>query len=187
MAMDFVEIALVVANLLAGFGFAFPMAKVLSEVQGEAARAFRYYVMLIGIYFLESVVLMIGMGIPVLNVGLAFAWGLVFGRWLRARTSRRQAQRTSFSLSLYSSLPAISFLLVPLFAGLGGWNVLSAAGGARFGIPEFLNLLPPLNTILGFYIALVAGATALKVLITVGEVSLLISVSENPSLEDRVL
>ena len=171
--MDNVEVFLVVANLLAGFGFAFPMAKVLAMVDGKQAKAFRYYVMLIGVYLFESVVLMIGMGIPVLNVGLAFVWGLVFGRWLRSRTSRKQAQRASLWLSLYSSLPAISFVVVPVFAWLGGWNVLSAADGVRFGIPDFLHLPWPLNTILGFYAAIIMVAVLLKAVITVGEVNLL--------------
>ena len=180
--MDFVVFALILANLAFGFGFAFPMAKLLREVQGEPGGLFRYYAMLIGVYLLESVVLMIGMGIPVLNVGLAFVWGFVFGRWLRARTSRKQAQRTSFWLSIYSSLPAISFVLVPVFAAIGGWNIVSATDGVRFGIPEFLYLPWPVNTILGFYVALIVGAVAFKIVITVGEVSLLIPPREKPAI-----
>ncbi len=173
MPMGFVETALVVVNLLAGFGFAFPMAKVLAEMAGKHAKFFRYYVMLIGVYLLESVVLMMGMGIPVLNIGLAFVWGLVFGRWLRARTTRSEALSTSYRFSLFSSLPAISFILVPVFAGLGGWNILSSSAGASFGIPEFLHLPWPINTILGFYLAVIIGTVVLKTVITVGEVSLL--------------
>lgn len=172
--MDFVETALVVANLLAGFGFAFPMTKVFVKIAENPAKTFRYYVMLIGVYLLESVVLMMGMGIPVLNVGLAFVWGLVFGRWLRARTSRSEALRTSYWFSLFSSLPAISFILVPVFAGLGGWNILSTETGASFGIPQFLYLPWPLNTILGFYMAIIIVAVVLKAIITVGEVNLLV-------------
>ena len=176
--MDHVEIALVVANLLAGFGFAFPMAKVLVKVTENPAKAFRYYVMLIGVYLLESLVLMMGMGIPVLNIGLAFMWGLVFGRWLRARTTRSEALRTSYWFSLFSSLPSISFILVPAFAGLGGWNVLSSSAGANFGIPEFLHLPWPLTTILGFYVAIIILTVVLKTVITVSEVGLLIRQEE---------
>lgn len=172
--MPHVESALVAANLAAGFGFAFPMAKLLAGVAGNPTKVFRCYVMLIGIYFLESAVLVIGMGIPVLNVGLAFVWGLVFGRWLRSRASRKEAQRTSLWFSLYSSLPAISFILVPVFAAIGGWNIVSATDGVRFGIPEFLYLPWPLNTILGFYVAIITVAVILKAVITVGEVNLLI-------------
>jgi hypothetical protein len=174
MPMDFVEIALVVANLLAGFSFAFPISKVFAKVAGKPAKVIRYYIMLLGIYLLESVVLMVGMGIPVLNVVLAFVWGVVFGTWLRKRTSRSKALRTSFWFSLYSSLPAISFILVPVFAGLGGWNILSSSAGDSFGIPQFLYLPWPLNTILGFYMVIIIVAVILKVVITVGEVNLLI-------------
>ena len=44
--------------------------------------------------------------------------------------------------------------------------------GFNFGIPGFLPW--PLNTILGFCVALLAGTVVLKAGITVGEVSLLI-------------
>jgi hypothetical protein len=178
MPMDFVEIALVVANLLVGFGFAFPMSRVFAKVVKNPAKASRYYIMLIGVYLLESLVLMMGMGIPVLNVGLAFVWGMVFGRWLRNRTSKSEALSTSYWFSLYSSLPAISFILVPVFAGLSGWNILSAEAGASFGIPEFLHLPWPINTILGFYLAVIIGTVVFKTVITVGEVNLLIRPKE---------
>ena len=180
--MDYVEYVLVVVNLLAGFGFAFPMARVLAKVAGRPTKAFRYYTRLVGIYLLESIVLMMGMGIPVLNVGLAFVWGIVFGRWLRTRSSRNEALRTSFWVALYSSLPAVSFILVPVMAWLGGWNILSTQDGPRFGIPEFFNLLPPMNTILGFYVAVATGALVLKAVITVGEVSLLIGHGEKSAI-----
>ena len=176
--MDFVVIAIVIANLLAGFGFAFPVSKVFAKVAGKPEKVFHYYIMLIGVYLFESIVLMIGMGIPVLNIGLAFVWGIVFGRWLRKRTSRSEALRTSYWFSFYSSLPAISFILVPVFAGLGGWNILSTEIGDSFGIPQFLYLPWPLNTILGFYVAIIIVAVVLKTVITVGEVNLLIRSEE---------
>ena len=174
MPMDFVVIAIVIANLLASFGFAFPMSKVFAKVAGKQEIAFRYYVMLIGVYLLESIVLIMGMGIPVLNVVLAFVWGVVFGTWLRKRTSRSEALSTSYWFSFYSSLPAISFILVPVFAGLGCWNILSSSAGDSFGIPQFLYLPWPLNTILGFYVAIIIVAVFLKTVITIGEVNLLI-------------
>lgn len=180
--MGHVEYALVAANLIAGFGFAFPMVKVLAKVGGKQVKAFRYYIKLIGVYLLECVVLMIGMGIPVLNVVLAFVWGLVFGRWLRNRTSRDAALRASFRFSLYSSLPAMSFVLVPVLAGLEGWNVLSAADGVRFGIPDFLHLPWPVSTILGFYVAIILVGVVLKTGITVGEVSLLMHPREESTM-----
>jgi hypothetical protein len=169
-------------NLALGIGFAVPTARVLDKVKRKPTRLFRYFVILVGLYFVECVAVVMGMGIPVLNIGLAFLWGIVFGRWLRARTSRPEALRTSFWVSLYSSLPAVSFILVPVFAAIGGWNIVSATDGVRFGIPEFLHLPWPVNTILGFYGAIIVGAAVLKVVITVGEVSSLCRVREKSAL-----
>lgn len=180
--MGHVEYALVAANLIAGFGFAFPMTRVLAKVAGRPTKAFRYYTRLIGVYLLESIVLMIGMGIPVLNVVLAFVWGVVFGTWLRNRTSKSEALMTSYWFSLYSSLPAISFLLVPVFAGLGGWDILSSSAGDSFGIPQFMYLPWPLTTILGFYVAVIVVAVFLKTVITVSEVNLLIHPEEKSAM-----
>lgn len=111
---------------------------------------------------------------PVFSVGLAFVWGIVFGLRLRARASANQVLKTSFLLSLYSSLPAVSFVLIPLLVSIGGRDILSAEEAIRFGIPPFLHLPWPLNTILGFYAALAIGAVIFKTVITTGEVSLLI-------------
>ena len=106
------------------------------------------------------------MGIPVFSIVLAFVWGFVFSSWLRTRVINRQVLKSSFFLSLYSSLPAASFIVVPVLVWIGGGHILSAEEGVRFGIPEFLPW--PLNTILGFYAALVIGAVVLKTLITTG-------------------
>ena len=108
------------------------------------------------------------MGIPVFSIVLAFAWGVVFSSWLRTRVMNRRVLKSSFFLSLYSSLPAASFIVVPVLVWIGGGHILSAEEGVRFGIPEFLHLPWPLNTILGFYAALVIGAVVLKTLITTG-------------------
>jgi hypothetical protein len=178
--MDFAEFILIIVNLLTGFGFAIPIAKLLSKVNEKPTRIFRHFAILIGIYFVECVVLVMGMGIPVFSVRLAFIWGIVFGLWLRFRASTGEVLRVSLFLSLYSCLPATSFILIPVLAGLGGRNILSAEEGFRFGIPDFLHLPWPLNTILGFYAVLVIGAVVLKTIITLGEVSLLIHFGKKP-------
>ena len=168
------EYILVSVNLTAGFGCAIPLAGLLGKVNRDPTRVFRYFVILIGIYFVECILLVMGMGIPVFSVCLAFVWGIIFGLWLRARAPVRDVLKTAFYLSLYSSLPAVSFILVPVLVMLNGWDILSAEEGVRFGIPDFLHLPLPLNTILGFYAALVIGAVVFKTVITMGEVSLLI-------------
>ena len=176
--MDPAEYTLLMVNLLAGFGCAIPMARLLSKVDRRLMRAYRYFAILIGVYFVECVALVMGMGIPVFSVGLAFVWGIILALWLRGRRSIREVLKTSCLLSLYSSLPAASFIVVPVMMCVGGWDILSAEQGARFGIPDFLRLPWPLNTILGFYVCLVIAAVVFKTAITIGEVSLLIHLEE---------
>ena len=173
MRMDPIYI-LVILNLIAGFGCAIPLVRFLKKVDRKPRRVFRYFAILIGVYLVECVGIAMGMGIPVFSVGLAFVWGIVFGLRLRDRASTGEVVKTSFFLSLYSSLPAVSFVLIPLLVWIGGGQVLSAEAGIRFGIPPFLHLPWPLNTILGFYAALAIGAVVFKTVITTGEVSLLI-------------
>jgi hypothetical protein len=76
-------------------------------------------------------------------------------------------------LSLYSSLPAVSFILIPVIAGIAGRNIINAEQGIQFGIPGFL--LGPLTTILGFYLTITIGALVLKTVITVVAVRLLLT------------
>ncbi len=167
---------LIIVNLLVGFGCAIPIARLLSKIIRIPKKVLRYFALLICIYFVESVAVAMGMGIPVFSVVLAFLWGIIFGLWFRTKASARDVLKTSFFLSLYSSLPAASFILIPLIGLIehGGRYILSTEEGVRFGIPEFLHLPWPLNTILGFYLALVIGAVVFKTVITTGEVSLLI-------------
>jgi hypothetical protein len=174
------QYVLITINLLAGFGCAVPIARLLRAVNGKKVRSLRYFVILIGIYFVESIAIAMGMGIPVFSVALAFLWGILFGLWLRTCAPARDVLKATVFLALYSSLPAASFLAVPAMVWIGGGHVLSAEEGARFGIPEFLHLPWPLNTILGFYAALVIGAVLSKTVITVGEVSVLVHLAERP-------
>jgi len=178
--MDPIEYALVVLNLAVGFGCAIPLTRLLTKINPKPKKVYRNFVILIGIYFVECVAIVLGMGIPVLSVGLAFVWGVIFGLWLRTRASTPMVLKTSFFISLYTSLPAASFIIIPVFTGISGYNILSAEAGIRFGIPDFLHLPWPLNTILGFYAAIIISAVVLKTTITTGEVSLLIHLGQKP-------
>ena len=174
--MEPAEYIVVTLNLVAGFSIAFPLSKLFSRLDREPPRVFRYYVILIGIYFLECVAIVSMMLAPVLSIVLAFAWGICLGLWLRVRTSRGEAIKTSFFLSLYTSLPAVSFIVVPVLALFAGRPVLSAEEGASFGIPGFAPW--PLNTILGFYAALALGVVVIKAVITTGAVRILVHFKE---------
>ena len=166
------ELVLIILNLIVGFGFAIPITLFLKKANTKPTKFFFQFIILISIYFAECIAMIIGMGIPVFSIVLAFVWGFVFSSWLRNRALNRQVLKSSFFLSVYSSLPAASFIVVPILMWIGGRHILSAEEGARFGIPEFLHLPWPLNTILGFYGALVIGAVVLKTLITTGIIRL---------------
>lgn len=172
-----VEWALVGLNVAAGFGCAVPLARHFHTTGERPRKVLRCYVTLIGVYFIECVALVVGMGIPVFSVGLAVVWGIIIGLWMRRnRTPKPAAFKTSLYFSLYSSLPAASFMAVPVGVWLRGWHIVSAEQGARFGIPGFLPW--PLTTILGFYGACAVGAVVLKTVVTMGEAGLLIHFGE---------
>lgn len=174
-------ILLVAVNLAAGFGFAVPIARLLAGISGRPGRFLRCLAVLIGTYFVECVAFSAGMGTQVFSIGLAFVWGIIFGLWLRRRAAPQKVLKTSFLFALYSSLPTASFcILIPVAALVGGGHILSAQEGISFGIPDFLPW--PLNTIFGFFAALVIGTVVLKTVITTGEVSLLIRLGENPAI-----
>lgn len=175
--MDVAEIILVFVNLCLGLGFAILLSKRLNALKPEPRRIFRCFILFVGIYFLECVAIVAAMLLPIFSIGLAFVWGIIFGLWLRKRASAQKALRTSFFISIYTSFPAASFILVPLFGLVSGWDILNSAEAARFGIPDFLYW--PFNTILGFYVSLCTGIFILKMTITPGIVSLIIHLKKN--------
>jgi hypothetical protein len=162
------EFVLIILNLILGFGFAIPITLFLKKTNTKPTKFFFQFIILISIYFAECLAMIIGMGIPVFSIVLAFVWGFVFSSLLQNRALNRQVLKSSLFLALYSCLPAASFIVVPILMWISGSHILSAEEGARFGIPEFLHLPWPLNTILGFYAALAIGAVVLKTLITTG-------------------
>jgi len=170
-------IVLVVVNLAGGFGLSRPIARLLGKVTGKPDRFFRYFAMLIGIYLLECVAFPAGMATQVFSIGLAFVWGIVFGLWLRGRAPSDKVLKASFFLALYTSFPTVSFGILLLVARLiGGSSIFSIEEGAAFGIPYIVPW--PLNTMLGFCMALVIGTVVFKTVITTGEVGLLIHLGE---------
>ncbi len=176
--MDIAEIVLVAVNLVLGFGFSIPLARFLTGLKPRPHGFVRYFIMFIGIYFLECVAIVAAMLLPVFSIGLAFVWGIIFGLWLREKAPAHRVLKISFSISLYSSFPAASFILVPLIGLFTGWNIISSEEGIRFGIPDFL--YSPLSTILGFYTALSIGLIIIKTTITAGVVSLFIHLKQRP-------
>jgi hypothetical protein len=181
--IDPAELTLIIVNLAVGFGCAIPIARRLRVVNRKPRRFLRCFAFLVGIYLLECVALVMGMGIPLFSLGLAFLWGIVFGFWLRASSSTRNVLKTAFFLSLYSSLPVASFIILPILFWIGGWSILSAQEGARLGIPDFIPR--PLNTILGFYVALALSTPVLKTLITTGEVGLFLHFAEEHKVVEK--
>jgi hypothetical protein len=162
--VDPAEYAVVGVNLAAGVGGAILLGRHLRGASGKPAGAIRYVALLLGVYVLECAAIVAGMLLPVFSAALAVVWGIILGRWLRGRASRRAALRTSCFVALYTSLPAASFMAVPLVLALGGWPILTADGGARLGIPRFIPW--PASTVLGFYAAVAIGTLVLKTLIT---------------------
>jgi len=165
--MNIGEITIILVIVIAGIGTAIPLAKNLTKIYSDRKNLFRYFKILILIYFLECIALVLGMGIPVLNVCLAFIWGPLFGMRLGYRAPKSIVLRSTLFLSLYSSLPSASFIFIPIMSLIVGWNILSAEDGYRFGIPNFLKISWPFNTILGFYLLLVMLAVLLKTITTV--------------------
>jgi hypothetical protein len=175
-------IILAAVNLAVGFGFSVPIAKLLRRLTGQRTKCFRYFAALVGIYFVECVAFAAGMATQVFSIGLAFVWGIAFGRWLRERATAREVVRTGLLVALYTSAPTASFGVLLLLGKLvEGSNLISIDQAIAFGIPHFVPW--PLNTILGFCTALVIGTVALKTVITAGEISLLIHLGGKPAPE----
>lgn len=167
--VDRAEVIVVIINLILGFVFAFPLARRFARL-----RHFRWdtkgsYLMLVLVYFVESMGFTAGMATNVPGILLAFVWGILLGNWIRRSGSKlKRALRTAVFLSVYASLPAVSLLSVPLVMRLGGWSVLSAESGLRFGIPTIIPW--PANTILGFCVLVAIVALVVKSIVTTGVV-----------------
>lgn len=178
--MDLGGFVLILLNLLLGVAFAMPLGRHLRRLAGPPVKTRRYVFELLGLYLAESLGLAIGMGIPVLGVGLAVVWGVVLGNWLRNRTSYEQARRTAELVAAYSCLPTISFLAIPVVLWAAGWSIVSLTDARNLGIPDFLPW--PLTTILGFYTIPAVVASILKIIITTTEAMGLVRLREKRTL-----
>jgi hypothetical protein len=174
--MNFQEIALLVAlavtNLVGGSIIGAFLAKGFTRLTDKRNHFFRYFAMMLGLYFLECVAFAWGMCTQVLSVVLSIEWGLLFGLWLKGIAPRGQIIRQIFFVSLYGCLPTVSFaavlFIIWVIAGNGLLNIEQAR---NFGIPDFVPW--PLNTMLGFCVALASGTIILKTVFTTGIVALI--------------
>jgi hypothetical protein len=174
----YIVFTVIIMNIAIGFGFAIPIARSLMKLTGSTEKFFRYFAMLIGIYFVECIAFAAGMCTQVFSVGLAFVWGIILGLWLRGRAPARDILKQTFYVSIYGCLPTTSFcILIPVIKFIFGGHILSAAEGTDFGIPDFLPW--PLNTILGFFTAILVGTIVFKIIITMAAAHYLIHRKEN--------
>lgn len=163
--MDAAGLTLVIANLIFGLGGAALLAGPLSEAKAEPNQVRWNFGLLVGVYVLESASVAASMATMILPIALAFVWAAVLGRWLRRSGAPiPKARRTAFAFAVYSSLPALSLVLIPIVAAFCGRNVVSAQEAVRFGIPAFVPW--PMNSILGLFTVIPVGTLILKVLIT---------------------
>jgi hypothetical protein len=172
-------LALTATNLAGGSVFAVFLARGFGRLTGNKNRFLRYVAMMLGLYFLECVAFTWGMCTQVFTIGLSFVWAVLFGLWLKGLAPAGKIVRQMLFVSLYGCLPTVSFaavlFIVWVIAGNGLMNVEQAY---QFGIPDFVPW--PLNTMLGFCIALAAGTIILKTAFTTGIAGLIARGNQEP-------
>ena len=152
-------------NLTLCFGLLLPLINTFTKIL-PSPKIRKRFLLILGLYLTEIFALAMGMGIPVFNVALAFLWGTLLGQHLKNQTGLPNALKISTRLAFYSSLPAMTFIIIPFIMLAGDANIISVQDASDMGIPSFFPW--PTNTILGFYAACAFGALALKILITNG-------------------
>jgi hypothetical protein len=177
-------IALIIMNLAAGFGCAIPIANSIRKATGRMEKFFRYFAMLVGIYFVECVAFTAGMCTQVLTVALGLVWAVIFGLWLRNIAPTKKILKTAFFVSLYGCLPTCSFVvIISAVWAISGNSFLNVEQAYDFGIPP----VPwPFNTMLGFCAGLAIGTILLKTAITTGTVSILLRRGRNPAMVNHL-
>lgn len=167
--MDAAEFTILILNLTLAIMCGIPLAKMFCRAGLNGVDTRKVFAVLLLVYFIEGVAFMGSMGTSVLSITLAIIWGMLLGSRLRARgLDQAVVLRLSGAFALYTSLPAASFMSVPMVCAFSGWSVTSAEAGHSFGIPGFLPW--PMSTILGFCIALAMVTLVLKAGITIGVV-----------------
>lgn len=184
-AEEYIVLALIITNIAAGFGCAIPITLGLMKITGRMEKFFRYFAMLVGIYFVECIAFTAGMCTQVLTVALGFVWAVIFGSWLRNIAPAKEVLKTVFFVSLYGCLPTCSFavILVTIWV-ISGNSLLNVEQAYKFGIPQFVPW--PFNTVLGFCVGLAIGTILLKTAITTGTVSILIRRRQNQAMVNHL-
>jgi hypothetical protein len=183
--MDHAGFSILILNAILGFGVAWPLSSRLIDLTGKSNRRFLFFTILVIVYFIECLAFVAGMATNIFSILLAFFWGLFLAMLLkRFCADRRNILKNSVFFSFYSSLPAMSFLSVPLLMFFNNWSITSIRDGARFGIPDFVSW--PFNTILGFCSAVAITAAVAKVIITTGLVALLIRLHGAGRVEENI-
>jgi acetyl esterase/lipase len=171
--------------------FAIPLVLCLRRVAGQTKHFFRYFALLIAIYFVECLGVIAGGLLAsgwfayafllrlIFAGSLACVWGIVFGRWLRRRSTAPKVLKASVFVSLYASLPIICLSIsFPVLVLTYGDSILSVGVGKGFGLYGF----PwPLNTVLGHFAGLALSVVLLKTAIITSEVGLLIRLGRTSS------
>ena len=174
--MDFREtvfpVVMAAANLVGGSVLAVFLARGFGRLTGNKNRFLRYVAMMLGLYFLECVAFVGGMCTQVFTIAISFIWAIVFGLWLKGLAPSGKIVRQMLFVSLYGCLPTVSFgTLLVIFWMIAGNGLLNVEQATRFGIPDFVPW--PLNTMLGFCIALATGTIILKATVTIGIIALI--------------
>ncbi len=169
--METAGFVLVAVNGILAIAGGWPLATYVARMHLVSASRLRLFAALLGIYFLEGAAFSASMGTDAFSIAFGAVWGLALGRRLRHHPTTVARQLRAVRLfALYTALPAVSSLAIPVVCGLSGWRVLDSGAGFRFGIPGFLPW--PLNTILGFWIAVAGAAVVAKLVLTEGLVRL---------------
>jgi hypothetical protein len=174
--MNFQETAFIVAlaatNIAGGLIFGAFLAAKFARLTDKRNHFFRYFAMMLGLYFLECIAFAFGMCTQVFTISISLVWGVLLSLWLRNIAPAGKIIKTCLYIALYGCLPTVSFavllLIIWVIAGNGFLNVEQAY---NFGIPNFVPW--PFNTMLGFCVALAAGTIILKASFTTGIASLI--------------
>ncbi len=165
----FVTLTLLVTNGILALGAGIPLARYLAREVSGGGKTVLWLLALAGIYFVECVAFSASMATNVFGFALAIVWGFVFRRKLAALPLGK-AVKAAWRVSIFTGLPAISFLSILVLAVAEGGDILSVREGWQFGIPDFVPW--PLCTLLGFFLAVSGSAVVFKTLITTGIVAI---------------
>jgi hypothetical protein len=174
--MNFQEIALFLAlavtNLVGGSIIGAFLAKGFARLTDKRNHFFRYFAMMLGLYFFECIAFAFGMCTQVFTISISLVWGALFSLWLRNIVPAGKIIKTCLFIALYGCLPTVSFaVLLCIIWVISGNGLLNVEQAYNFGIPDFVPW--PINTMLGFCVALAAGTIILKTVFTTGIVALI--------------